>query len=154
MSGAPIRVTVRASLGAHWGATSIPHRTIYLDREVFQDKGNFERILVHEIFHFAWVRLSNEARREWEKLLEAEMKRCVKGELGWSAELRKLKLTRKDIKARTTIWRHYACESFCDSAARLYSGLADHDEFTLPVREVRRRAAWMAQTFESRGLRL
>lgn len=154
ISGAPIRVTIRTPLGSYLGATSIPHRIIYLDPEVLHAKGDFERILVHEIFHFAWVRLSNEARRDWEKLLEAELRRRVKGELGWSAELRKLKLTRRDIRERTTIWRHYACESFCDSAARLYSGLIRHDEFTLPKREVRRRAAWLTQTFESRGLRL
>jgi len=47
------------------------------------------RILVHELFHFAWVRLSNDTRRSWGALVEVEMARRARGELGWSAEWRK-----------------------------------------------------------------
>jgi hypothetical protein len=145
---------MRASLGPHLAATSIPRRQILLDRAVLAERGDFERILVHELFHFAWVRLSNAIRREWETLLAAEMRSRIPGELGWSAEWRKQKLIPRDATARTPAWRRYARESFCDSAARLYSGLARHDEFTLPARAVRRRAAWFANIFATNGVRL
>lgn len=153
LDGKPIRVILRASLGPHLAATSIPRRTIYLDREVLTQRGDFERILVHELFHFVWVRLSNQSRRDWEQLLAGEIGRRAKGELGWSAEWRKLKLTAQDISDRTVAWRNYACESFCDSAARAYSGLAKHDEFTLSPRWTHRRLAWM-QNLATNGLRL
>jgi hypothetical protein len=44
--------------------------------------------------------------------------------------------------------REYCCESFCDSAAWLYSGIERHAEFTLPARSRRRRQAWFAKTVE------
>src|SRR5713101_8845994 len=92
LTGRPIRVQIRPSLGPHLAATSIPRRLILLDSEVLQRRGDFERILIHELFHFAWVRLGNPRRRSWEKLLAAEIARGVRGELGWSAEWRKAKL--------------------------------------------------------------
>lgn len=153
LAGSPIRVVIRASLGPHWAATSIPQRRIYLDREVLAQKGEFERILVHELFHFVWVRLSNQTRGDWEELLAAEFRSGAKGELGWSAERRKMKLHPYDVAGRTPGWRGYARESFCDSAAHLYSGLKRHDEFTLSSRWVARRAAWIAN-LATNGLRL
>ena len=144
LAGRPIRVVIRGSLGPHLAATSIPRRMIFLDAEVLRKQGDFERILVHEIFHFAWRRLSNPTRRSWEVLLESE--NCA-GELGWSAEWRKLKLLPKDRRQRTPAWRRYACESFCDSAAWLFAGLTRHDEFTLPARFRRRRKSWFRKTF-------
>jgi hypothetical protein len=149
LSGAPIRVAVGDSLGPHLAQTSIPGRTIYLDPCLLEKKGEFERILVHEIFHFAWVRLGNPLRRDWERLLASELRARVRGELGWSAEWRKAKL-----KAQDPAWRRYVCESFCDTAARLYAGLRKHDEFTLPARAVRRRGAWMDQNLATFGVRL
>src|SRR5271169_1182133 len=127
LTGAAIRVELRTSLGPHLAATSITRRTIQLDREVLQNPGDFERILIHELFHFAWVRLSNATRRDWEKFLATEKST---GELGWSAEWRKLKLKKSDASRRSPSWRRYACEAFCDSAAWLYSELKRHDEFT------------------------
>lgn len=149
LSGRPIRVTVRASLGPHLAATSIPRRRIYLDRAVLGRPGDFERILVHELFHFVWVRLGNPTRRDWEQLLAAEFARRVPGELGWSAEWRKQKLRPADRRARTPAWRRYACESFCDSAAWIYAGLARHDEFTLPASARRRRRIWIERNLAS-----
>jgi hypothetical protein len=151
--GRPIRVVMRASLGPHLAATSIPRRVIYLDREVLANRGDFERILVHELFHFVWVRLSNGARWEWETLLCAELRRGAKGELGWSAEWRKLKLGAQDAACRTPAWRRYACESFCDSAARIYAGLSNHEEFTLSSLHIRSRTAWMTKLVTN-GVRL
>ncbi len=144
VSGRPIRIEMRGSLGPHLAATSIPKRLILLDSQVLAKRGEFERILIHEIFHFAWLRLSNAARREWERILEKE---SAPGELGWSAEWRKAKLTRNDIRRRTPAWRRYACESFCDTAAWLYSGLRNHDEFTLRIRARRKRRSWFRAAF-------
>lgn len=147
LTGNPIRVEIRRSLGPHLAATSIPKRTIYLDREVLARKGEFERILVHELFHFVWVRLGNPARRGWELVLEAEMARGVRGELGWSAEWRKGKLFAAAVRERSPAWRRYVCESFCDSAAWMFAGLAGHEEFTLTGRFRERRRKWFARNF-------
>jgi len=144
LSGLPVRVELRDTLGPHLAATSIPRRLILLDREVLLKRGDFERILIHEIFHFVWVRLSNASRRDWENLLAAE---ASPGELGWSAEWRKLKLQSSDAKLRSPKWRRYARESFCDSAAWLFSELKIHDEFTLRVSSRRARKAWFQRNF-------
>jgi hypothetical protein len=147
LSGRPLRVAMRRSLGPHLAATSIPRRTILLDSEILARRGEFERVVVHEIFHFVWVRLSNARRREWELLLESERNRGARGELGWSAEWRKTRLSDLDVVQRSPKWRRYACESFCDTAAWIYSELVDHDEFTLTSRFRGRRRAWFARIF-------
>jgi hypothetical protein len=147
LDGRPIRIELRRSLGPHLAATSIPKRRILLDREVLAHCGDFERILVHEIFHFAWVRLGNPKRQSWEALLAIEIGAAVTGELGWSAEWRRNKLSRRDVRTRTPAWRRYACESFCDSAAWCYAGLDRHDEFTLPAAWRNRRRKWFEREF-------
>jgi hypothetical protein len=129
-------------LGSHLAATSIRDRKIFLDAAVLDGQGEFERILVHELFHFAWVRLSNERRRAWELVLEREVVAGIKGELGWSAEWRKQTLRLSDARTRTPRWRRYVCESFCDTAAWLFAGLDAHDEFTLKARARTARRAW------------
>ena len=144
LAGRPIRVAVRKSLGPHLAATSIPRRVILLDSEVLVRPGEFERILIHELFHFAWVRLSNATRQSWEKILSLELSGHVRGELGWSAEWRKEKLKAADVRRRSPAWRRYACESFCDTSAWLYAGLRRHDEFTLASAARRRRKRWFA----------
>jgi hypothetical protein len=102
--------------------------------------------------------LSNQTRWSWEDLLRSEFHARATGELGWSAEWRKDKLTRMD-RARGTAalpstppWRRYACESFCDSAAWLFSGLRDHGEFTLAPRFRQRRARWFRRHFDTEGI--
>ena len=67
------------------------------------------------------------------------------GELGYSAEWRKSKLTLSDIRSRTPVWRRYACESFCDTAAWLYSALSTHEEFTLGRTARVRRRGWFRE---------
>jgi hypothetical protein len=146
-SGRPIRVDVRPSLGAHIAASSIPGRRIYLDASVFARRREFERIFIHELFHFCWVRLSNAQRRAWERVLEGEYAARAKGELGWSSEWRKAALHRGDVLLRTPRWRRYACESFCDTAAWMYCGLRAHDEFTLASRARAARRNWFARSF-------
>lgn len=150
LSGSPIRVELRGSLGPHLAATHIPRRVILLDAGLLDQPGEFGRILVHEIFHFAWVRLSNQTRRSWEGVLAAELAAGVRGELGWSAEWRKNKLKsdklgRYDIRGRTPAWRRYVCESFCDTSAWLCAGLRLHDEYTLAAGPGRIRRRWFGE---------
>jgi hypothetical protein len=152
LSGRPIRVQIRPSLGSHLAATSIPRRVILLDAGVLLLRGEFERVLIHEIFHFVWVRLGNAGRRAWESVLLAELALSAAGELGWSSEWRKTALTQADPRERTLRWRRYACESFCDTAAWRFAGLRAHAEFTLAARcrPIRRR--WFQQNMEGRAL--
>lgn len=147
LSGGPIRVIVRPSLGGHLAASSIPGRQIHLDSSVFSRHGEFERILIHEIFHYGWVRLSNAKRRAWEQVIAREFAAGARGELGWSAEWRKAALRSRDILRRTPRWRRYACESFCDTAAWMYCRLRAHDEFTLTARARATRRKWFAGNF-------
>jgi len=151
LRGKPIRVELRPSLGGNLAASSIPRRLILLDAEVLLDRGDFERILIHEIFHFIWVRLSNQKRRAWEILLAEQLASRTPGELGWSAERRKRKLTRQDARGRTVKWRRYVCESFCDTAAWRYAGLRRHEEFTLPPAARRARGAWFLKNLPLRS---
>ena len=148
LRGTQIRVELRESLGPHLAATSIPQRLILLDQEVLEKRGDFERILIHEIFHFAWVRLSNVIRRDWEMTLARELDLNARGELGWSAERRKKKLTSSQVRGRSRAWRLYACESFCDTAAWRFAGVGRHDEFTLAARFRRRRGVWFKRHME------
>ena len=69
--------------------------------------------------------------------------------LGWSAEWRKRRLTAADRRGRTRRWREYCCESFCDTAAWLYSGVERHDEFTLAGRCRKTRSQWFVRTFSA-----
>lgn len=147
LSGRPIRVEIRKSLGRHLAAASIPRRLILLDREVLAEPGEFERILIHELFHFAWLRLPNSTRFAWEKILAREIASSTPGELGWSAQWRKEQLDAAARRRRSPAWRRYACESFCDTAAWLYSGLRKHGEFTLAPRLRRDRKEWFHRTF-------
>lgn len=112
-----------------------------LDSALLDDPAEMARILGHELFHFVWIRLGNPVRRSWENVLEAEFEARARGELGWSAEVRKRNLRAGDLSRRTRRWREYVCESFCDSAA-CFLAAADHPEFTLALRYRRYRANW------------
>ena len=127
--------------------TMIRKRRMVLDLELARKPRELARILTHELFHFAWVRLSNRARNSYQDLLQREWKQRARGELGWSAESRKTAIARCGRPARHPKWRDYACESFCDTAAWLYSGVARHPEFTLARRHRERRAEWFRAAF-------
>lgn len=120
-----------------------------LDRELLERPGELRRIVVHELFHFVWLRLGNPTRAGWDALLRREK---GSGELGWSSEWRK----RERPAFGSRRWREYVCESFCDTAAWLYARLKRHKEFTLGGEARRRRAAWFQAMVEGRpeGLRL
>jgi hypothetical protein len=102
----------------------------------------FPRIFVHELFHFVWARVGNPMRWRYEDLIRAEIRAGARGELGWSAEWRKAALDARAARHRSRRWREYCCESFCDTAAWLYSGVARHSEFTLVARWRQERARW------------
>jgi len=122
-------------------AAYLRQRRLILDAALRRSPAELKRILVHELFHFVWVRLSNSERNSWAELISGEFQKHARGELGWSAEWRKDALKRR---AQGRRWREYLCESFCDSAAWHFSGPgAQSDEFTLAQRFARRRAAWL-----------
>jgi hypothetical protein len=128
-------------------------RMIVLDSELAESGHELARILIHELFHFVWLRLGNPRRQEWERQLAGEMRRGARGELGWSAEARKQRLEPADAAARNRLWREYACESFCDTAACL---IADrkHPEFTLSNRFRTERRAWFAAILERPAIQI
>lgn len=143
--GERIRIRYKAGLRDTAGnpahaATSIRDRVITLDPELKAAGREHERILLHEYFHFVWVRLGNPKRREWEKILSVEWASRVRGEAGWSAEWRKKELGKKDVRTRTRRWREYCCESFCDTGAWWKGGCAS--ENTLGKRRLRERETW------------
>lgn len=155
--GAPIRLhtahDLRDARGPAHGGAFLRERRIAFSCSVRE----FPRILVHELAHFAWLRLGNPARHSWENLLRAELRAHAGGELGWSSEWRKGELTASQVRARRRRWREYCCESFCDTAAWMYSGARRHPEFTLAqaFRQSRQawfKKAWSAETVEAKRL--
>ena len=133
--------------------TFIRKRDIVLDSELRAQPGELARILVHELFHFAWVRLSNQTRRSYEQLIRREFTARARGELGWSSEWRKRALLRPPNRsAPDAKWREYLCESFCDTAAWLYAGIGSHQEFTLARRHRERRAKWFRAAYRESGI--
>ncbi len=86
--------------------------------------------------------------------MRTELAAGTRGELGWSAEWRKDALQSGDVRLRTRHWREYCCESFCDTAAFLYSGVRRHPEFTLAARFRGRRRAWFESSVGNRELPL
>ncbi len=153
--GAPVKISYRADLrdtagNPAYAATSIRKREMALDPTLKRHPKQHRRILLHEYFHFAWVRLGNPLRAAWEAFLKAEWQAGARGEAGWSAEWRKRKLTARDIDLRSRFWREYCCESFCDTAALVFGADCDQSEVTLAPGRCRARAAWFAGKFPER----
>jgi hypothetical protein len=123
-------------------------------------RAEIPRIFVHELFHFVWLRAGNPVRLSYERLLLAEHSAGARGELGWSAEWRKERLTALAKHPRRSDpdrpWREYCCESFCDTAAWLFGGggarWARHREFTLAARFRGRRRTWFENVLGGRIL--
>jgi len=152
MAGEAIQVQRKPGLRDPHGAV---HAGSFLrERRIAFDcsQEEFGRVLVHELFHFVWLRLGNLVRRSYEALLRAEFEARARGELGWSSEWRKHRLHPDDLRRRSRRWREYCCESFCDSAAAFYSGVRRHEEFTLASRFRQRRRQWFANLTASRQL--
>jgi hypothetical protein len=152
LSGTPIRLQRASGLRDRRGPV---HAGSFLrERRIVFDctQAEFPRIFVHELFHFVWLHLGNPRRHSWEAQLGAEWRRGHRGELGWSAQWRKEALSANDVSRRSRAWRLYCCESFCDTAACLYSGVAGHAEFTLAGNPRRTRRRWFLVTIETRQL--
>jgi hypothetical protein len=110
---------------------------------LLHNAAELKRIWLHELFHFMWWKLGNTTRRSWEQLLLSEKS---KGELGWSAEWRKLKLTSPDRQSRSRKWREYCAESFCDTGAWAASlKHLPHPEITLCARARQARLKWWTE---------
>lgn len=154
-AGSAIRIEFRPCLRASRGklrsgdgggievhaGTFLRERRVVLDSELTERPIELARILIHELYHFVWIRLGNRVRRSYEELLAGEIRQGERGELGWSAEHRKNSLRERDWNGRTRRWREYACESFCDTAAWLAAG-GRHPEFTLGRECKAKRRAW------------
>ena len=150
LTGQPIRLEIRPTLEdahgpVHAGAF-VRERRIAFDAALAADRREFARIFVHELFHFVWLKLGNSRRWSYEALLREEIQSGARGELGWSAEWRKRALPSGDPERRTRRWREYACESFCDTAAWIFSGVQSHSEYTLAGRFRRRRHQWFVKS--------
>ena len=136
-----------------YAGSYIRNREIILDRELQTCPSELARILTHELFHFAWVRLGNSIRRSYESLLREEFRKHARGELGWSAQSRKIGFSNpRPYLPPSRAWREYICESFCDTAAWLYSGVRRHGEFTLGARYKKARSEWFHEVFRNRGI--
>ena len=73
---------------------------------------------------------------EYAALVETELVAGARGEMGESADGWKVGIAAGgDMKT-------YICESFCDTAAWLYSGVKQNRELTLAARWKGRRRAW------------
>ena len=152
LNGAPLRVETARGMRDRRGPV---HAGSFLrERRIAFDctEDELPRIFMHELFHFVWLRAGNPRRLAYERLLENEVAAGARGELGWSAEWRKQALAGRDAALRNRRWREYCCESFCDTAAWLYSGIRGHAEFTLADRQRARRMAWFRENFGNREL--
>jgi hypothetical protein len=123
-------------------ATFLRGRRIVLEEELLANPALLRLILVHEILHFAWLRLGNVRRGEYLALLAAERAAGARGELGESADVAKEHVTENDCRSNSRAWRDYACESFCDTGAWLMAGITRHRWFRLAKRWRKQRAAW------------
>ena len=156
LTGGSIHVSTGRSLMAHRGhlvrdssrgsavyaAAFLRDRKIILEAGLLSNSQTFRLILVHELFHFVWLRLGNRARGEFDRVLRREWKSGARGELGESAGVQKAKLRQTSAGVSSRHWRDYVCESFCDTAAWLYAEVEDGSSFTLAKGWRERRNSW------------
>lgn len=163
LSGSPIHICAQSRLTAHRGkllsgrpelgipvyaASFIRERRIVLESEVLDHPETLPLIAIHEVFHFVWPGLGNRARHEYRELLRREWMQGARGELGESSLLKKEPLRPGGIDGLSSrAGRDYMCESFCDTAAALYSGIAESDWFTLAPCWRKRRERWFQERF-------
>ena len=69
-------------------------RRIVMDDDMLRTPRILERIFVHEVFHFVWLEAGRAAfALPMKNIVSAELDRAARGELGWSAESLKMKVT-------------------------------------------------------------
>jgi hypothetical protein len=164
LTGSPIHIRFESQLTAHRGkllcnqanrgsavyaASFIRKRDVVVDSALAKRPRALRLILLHELFHFVWIRLGNERRSEFSELLAREYMYRARGELGESAAVKKLLLQDRDCLISSRRWRDYICEGFCDTAAWRHSGIQHHPAFTLAPRWRKRREVWFNATFAS-----
>jgi hypothetical protein len=152
LTGSPLFVSVLPQLTAHRGkllsahpnrgtavhaASFIRRREIVLESELLT-KAELPLIVVHEVFHFVWVRLGNRLRASYAALLAEERRGKARGELGESS------MVKKQAGGNS---KDHVCESFCDTAAWLYAPAATCGHVTLAKRWRLRRRTWFEVTF-------
>lgn len=105
-----------------YAASFIRQRRIVLETALLSNPAVLRFIFVHELFHFAWLRLGNARRNQYSCLLSSEIKAKARGELGESSAVKKSEfLAARNLATSSRIWRDYLCESFCDSAASIFT---------------------------------
>ena len=166
LSGRRIHVSFKPALTAHRGkllsksfkgdavyaGCFLRKRRIVMDDDMLRTPRVLERIFVHEVFHFVWLRLGPAVRTSYEEMVSSEWDRAAKGELGWSSESLKLKVTEADRATRTRRWREYICESFCDTAGWLFGSTRQYSEMTLARRYRESRRRWFQEHLSARPL--
>jgi hypothetical protein len=166
LRGLPIRVRYRPRLTAWRGqllskshkgdavyaGCFIRKRRIVLDASMLRTPRVLERIFVHEVFHFVWSKLDRATRQSWDALIRAEVRRGVSGELAWSAESMKNRVTPADMRQRTIRWKDYLCESFCDTAAWHFATVRRYSENTLDPETKQARREWVLANLAERTL--
>ena len=161
--GRPVQVAFLPELTAHRGkllsradhgtpiyaATYIRRRKIVLETSLLADSAALRFIFVHELFHFVWVRLGNKTRDEYSGLLLAEIAGRARGELGESSGVKKAELREHvELSPSSALWRDYMCESFCDSAACLFTGCIVHEGPKLAKRWTAIRRDWFGKNLD------
>ena len=154
LCGRSICIVTKPELTAHRGelfsrtgvgravhaASFIRKRQIVLGSELADDPALLRFMLIHEIFHFVWAKLGNKRRRDYAALLEFELERGARGELGESSEFWK-------TGPRSAGWKNYVSESFCDTAAWILA--PPYEQPTLAARWRTRRKAWFGDTLDT-----
>jgi hypothetical protein len=157
LRGEVIHVTFRPMLTAYRGkllskshkgdavyaGSFLRKRRIVLEEQMLKTPRVLERIFVHEVFHFVWSKASKSLRESYEDLIAREVAKGRPGELGWSAECLKIKLTPGDRAERSRRWKDYLCESFCDSAGWYFGTARRYSEMTLDRESRRTRINWL-----------
>jgi hypothetical protein len=162
--GAPIHIEALPALSACRGkllsgedrgtpvfaASFIRQRRIVLDAALLSQPALGLPVLVHELFHFAWVRLGNNGRASFADLIEAERLGRARGGLGESSVVARCRIMPGKAAADARVWKDFVCESFCDTAAYLFTGTIVGDEGGLARRWLARRRHWFLQ-MDTRG---
>jgi hypothetical protein len=105
-----------------YAASFIRQRRIVLETSLLSSPLVLRFMFVHELFHFAWVRLGNVRRDQYSRLLRDELDSKARGELGESSAVKKAELlVQGGLSLRQKIWSEYVCESFCDSAGSIFT---------------------------------
>lgn len=162
-AGRPVQVAFRPALTAYNGkllsradrgtpvyaAMYIRRRKMVLETSLLAHAAALRFVFVHELFHFAWVRLGNKTREEYSGLLLTEIARRARGELGESSAVKKTELREHaGVSPSSALWRDYICESFCDSAACIFTGRTVHEGPNLAKRWRAIRGDWFDKKIE------